>query len=132
MIAKIKEQDFRITLAKYVARITKTQDVSPTEVKLKIEFLATHWSKKEMQFVAPDEGEEPVETEVEVFIPMASNIVVDEKEQVVPYDLYDLLFRAISTPSLVAPINVALEGFNALFYGSMEGFNLQIDNIELG
>lgn len=132
MLATLKPQDFRLVLNVTRARITKIQDLTAETVRIKVEFLATHWCKKEMQLVTPEGETEPVEQEIEVQTLMATTISVDEKEQEIPYELWDALYRAIGTPAIIEAINPQLEAFNALFYGSMEGFNLQLETIELG
>ena len=126
MKAQIVEQEHRINIKITEVRLSKIQDISVDVVRIKSEFLATQYCKKEMQMI------EDVETEVEVCLPFNTPIVYDEIEQDIPFDLWVGLRKAINSPEALAAVNEALLPFSEQFINSLQGFQLQLTSVELG
>lgn len=112
------EQSHRVTLKLTEARVSLLRQLSPSEVKLSISFLATHYCKQV-------DG-------VEVATPFIEPIVYDTIEQIVPFDLWIGIVKAAEAPEILPTINEALAPFNALFVNSMEGLELQIESVTMG
>lgn len=115
MIATISQQPFFLKVKVNKARVSFAQDIDANSVSVNLAFLATHWVNQEG-----------------VEVQMSEVIIVDEKTHTIPLDLWILLRKSVSDSELIPIINQYLLGFNSEFYGSMTGFDFQIDNIELG
>lgn len=118
MKALLVEQSHRVTLKITQARVSLLRQLSPAEVELQIAFIATHYCK--------------VVDEVEVATPFVEPVVYDTITQTVPFDLWIGIVKSAETPEILPAINEALAPFNALFVNSMEGFELQIESVEMG